>query len=131
MRTNRVRGTVLSALAITCLTIAPAMAAGKPSTPPAVTPPVVMDKSEVEVQILAINDFRGYLEPPAGSSGRVADIVDGVPVTVDAGGAEYLASHVKALEAENRNTVVVSAGDLIGASPLISALFMTSPRSRR
>lgn len=74
----------------------------------------------IEVQILAINDFHGNLEPPAGSSGRIEGI--------DAGGAEYLAAHVAALEATNRkNTVVVSAGDLIGASPLLSALFHDEP----
>ena len=74
----------------------------------------------VEVQVLGINDFHGNLEPPAGSSGRIEGI--------DAGGAAYLASHVAALEATNpRNTVVVSAGDLVGASPLLSALFHDEP----
>jgi 5'-nucleotidase len=73
----------------------------------------------VDVQILAINDFHGNLEPPSGSSGRIG--------TIDAGGVEYLATHVQALEATNPNTVVVSAGDLIGASPLLSALFHDEP----
>jgi 5'-nucleotidase len=74
----------------------------------------------VDVQLLGINDFHGNLEPPAGSSGRIG--------TVNAGGVEYLATHVKALEATNpENTVVLSAGDLIGASPLISALFHDEP----
>lgn len=78
----------------------------------------------VEVQVLALNDFHGNLVPPSGSSGRVTVAPN---TTVDAGGAEYLATHVKALEATNPNTVVVSAGDLIGASPLISALFHDEP----
>lgn len=73
----------------------------------------------VEVQLLALNDFHGNLEPPAGSSGRIG--------TVPAGGAEYLATHVRQLEATNPNTLVVSAGDLIGASPLLSALFHDEP----
>ncbi len=77
-------------------------------------------KPPIEVQILGINDFHGNLEPPAGSSGRIEGI--------NAGGAEYLASHVAALEATNPdNTVVVSAGDLVGASPLLSALFHDEP----
>ena len=46
---------------------------------------------------------------------------------MDAGGAEYLATHVRALSQANRNTHVVSAGDLIGASPLLSALFHDEP----
>ena len=74
----------------------------------------------VQVQVLGINDFHGNLAPPAGSSGRIEGI--------DAGGAEYLATHVADLEATNPdNTVVVSAGDLVGASPLLSALFHDEP----
>lgn len=73
----------------------------------------------LDVQILAINDFHGNLEPPAGSSGRIG--------TINAGGAEFLATHIQNLRATNPNTVVVSAGDLIGASPLISALFHDEP----
>ena len=73
----------------------------------------------VAVQILAVNDFHGNLEPPSGSSGRVG--------TVNAGGAAYLATHIANLRALNPNTVVVSAGDLIGASPLLSALFHDEP----
>ena len=44
-----------------------------------------------------------------------------------AGGAEYLATHVRMLERRNPNTLVVSAGDLVGASPLLSALFHDEP----
>lgn len=73
----------------------------------------------VNVQILALNDFHGNLLPPTGSSGRVG--------TTDAGGVEYLATHINDLRALNPNTVVVSAGDLIGASPLLSALFHDEP----
>lgn len=75
----------------------------------------------VDVQLLAINDFHGNLQPiPAtSSSGRIG--------TTPAGGVEYLATHIAALEAANPNTVVLSAGDLIGASPLLSALFHDEP----
>ena len=73
----------------------------------------------VNVQILAVNDFHGNLEPPSGSSGRIG--------AVNAGGVEYLATHISQLRATNPNTVVVSAGDMIGASPLISALFHDEP----
>lgn len=78
------------------------------------------------VQVLAMNDFHGNLKPPAGSSGRV---VTGPAPTdvVEAGGAEYLATHLKALEATNPNTVVVAAGDIVGATPLLSALFHDEP----
>ena len=89
--------------------------------------PVVKDRAEVEVQILALNDFHGNLLPPAGSSGRVGPSGTGT----NAGGAEYLATHVRTLEETNRNTIVVSAGDLIGASPLLSALFHDEPTTAR
>ena len=77
-----------------------------------------------QVQLLATNDFHGNLKPPAGSSGRVTT---GPGVTVDAGGAEYLATHIAALRATNPNTVMVAAGDVIGATPLLSALFHDEP----
>ena len=47
--------------------------------------------------------------------------------TVDAGGAAFLATHVRQLRAEQRNSLVLSGGDNIGASPLASALFHDEP----
>jgi 5'-nucleotidase len=82
----------------------------------------------VDVQLLGLNDFHGQLEPldPAlTSSGRILP-APGQP-EVAAGGAGYFAEHIRRLEAGNRNSLVVSAGDLIGASPLLSALFHDEP----
>src|SRR5580692_3688860 len=76
-------------------------------------------EATVTVQLLAINDLHGNLEPPMGSNGRIGD--------TPAGGAEYLATHLKSAIAENTNSIVVAAGDLIGASPLVSALFHDEP----
>ena len=70
----------------------------------------------VDVQVLAINDFHGNLEPPGGT-------FFGAP----AGGAAYLATVIRQLSEGVRDNVVVSAGDLIGASPLLSALFHDEP----
>jgi 5'-nucleotidase len=83
----------------------------------------------VDVQILGINDFHGNLQPPTGSNGRVVtSISNGAPVTVDAGGAEYLATWLKQLRTQNpSNTLLTSSGDLIGASPLLSGLFHDEP----
>ena len=77
------------------------------------------------VQLLAINDFHGNLQPPSGSSGILPDPVTGAATQV--GGVEYLATHMKSLRATEPNTITVGAGDLIGASPLISALFHDEP----
>jgi 5'-nucleotidase len=78
----------------------------------------------VHVQLLALNDLHGNLEPPQGSAGTIKLPDD---TAVETGGAAHLAARVAALRAENPNTVVVSAGDLIGASPLMSALFHDEP----
>jgi hypothetical protein len=78
----------------------------------------------VQVQLLALNDFHGNLEPPSGSTGAI----DGTP----AGGVERLATLLADLSAENgtSNTITVAAGDLIGVSPLLSAPSTTSRPSR-
>ena len=76
----------------------------------------------VPVRLLALNDFHGNLEPPTGSSGRM---VDETGATVEAGGAAYVATHMKALT--DKNTIAVAQGDLIGASPLISAAYHDEP----
>ncbi len=73
----------------------------------------------VDVQLLAINDFHGALEPASGGTGRIGD--------VDAGGIEYLAAHLARLRTENPNTLIVSAGDNIGGTPLLSSLFHDEP----
>ncbi|SDC74524.1 bifunctional metallophosphatase/5'-nucleotidase [Actinokineospora iranica] len=77
-----------------------------------------------DLRLIAFNDFHGNLAPPAGSSGRVT-LPDGN--TVDAGGAAYLATHVARLRGESEHSLVLSAGDNIGASPLTSALFHDEP----
>jgi 5'-nucleotidase len=79
----------------------------------------------VDVQLLGINDFHGQLELPTGSSGVITPLPGAT--AVPAGGAAYFAEHVRRLEAGHRNSLVVSAGDLIGASPLLSALFHDEP----
>ncbi|MDO9475766.1 MAG: bifunctional metallophosphatase/5'-nucleotidase [Pseudohongiella sp.] len=71
--------------------------------------------ADTQVKIIAFNDFHGNLF----SAGNVAD----VPV----GGVDVFAAYVDKLRAQNPYNVVVSAGDLIGASPLVSALFHDEP----
>ena len=80
--------------------------------------------NDTHVQLLAFNDFHGNLEPPTGSSGRISI---SPTQTVDAGGVAYFATHIKQLREENSNTLTVAAGDMIGASPLISGLFHDEP----
>jgi 5'-nucleotidase len=79
----------------------------------------------VEVQLLAINDFHGHLEST--TPGKVSRGTLRRRDRVPAGGAEYLATHVRLLSRRKPNTLVVAAGDLVGASPLLSALFHDEP----
>ena len=84
--------------------------------------PAQAAQAPIDLRMIAFNDFHGNLEPPAGSAGRVT-LSDGT--TVMAGGAAYMAAHVKQLR--TKNTLVFSAGDNVGASPLASALFHDEP----
>ena len=103
-------GVVATALALVLL--------GGCATPPA---------EPVRVKLLAINDFHGNLKPSA-SGIRIQDPADpGKTINVPAGGAEHLASAVQQLRALNPNHAFVAAGDLVGATPLLSALFHDEP----
>jgi 5'-nucleotidase len=76
------------------------------------------------VKLIAFNDYHGNLQSP-GTFGTSASVpaAERPPV----GGAEFLAGHVAKLKAQNPHNVVVGAGDLIGATPLISSLFLDEP----
>ncbi|WP_202079528.1 bifunctional metallophosphatase/5'-nucleotidase [Caldalkalibacillus salinus] len=69
----------------------------------------------IEVQLLGTNDFHGQLD--------VYSTVDGQM----AGGAEYLAAYLKAYEEQNKNTLIVHAGDMVGASSPVSSLLQDEP----
>src|SRR5688500_4883462 len=79
----------------------------------------------VEVKLIAFNDFHGNLQPPKATVDHPAPGPDAV--RVPAGGVAYLASAIAALREGSANSLVVSAGDMIGASPLVSALFLDEP----
>ncbi|MFH0243736.1 bifunctional metallophosphatase/5'-nucleotidase [Streptomyces sp. HK10] len=82
----------------------------------------------VDLQVLAINDFHGNLEPPTGSSGRVThQHPDGTTEQIEAGGAEYLATALREAREGNPYSVTVAPGDIVGASPLLSGLFHDEP----
>jgi 5'-nucleotidase len=68
----------------------------------------------VQLRVLAINDFHGNIATSSDAFGGV-------------GRVDYLAANIAAARAGADNSVFVSAGDLIGASPLISALFHDEP----
>ena len=77
--------------------------AGTPETP-AERPGVV------KLRLLGVNDFHGHLEPPR----------PGI------GGAAWLGAHLDRATVPDR-TIRVHAGDMVGASPLLSSWFKDEP----
>ncbi|MBN8986376.1 MAG: metallophosphoesterase, partial [Rhizobiales bacterium] len=81
----------------------------------------------VPLRILAINDLHGNLEPPPGGI-RIDDPINKErKIRINAGGVEHMATLVRQLRADHKNTTFVAAGDLIGASPFLSAMFHDEP----
>lgn len=92
-----------------------------------VAPSHAQSPAPVDLRILAINDFHGNLRPPPGGI-RIADPADKTKkITVPAGGSERMATLVDQLRDGHNNTIFVAAGDLIGASPFLSAMFHDEP----
>ena len=94
--------------------VATSLAFGCASGGPVPAAPEAGEPAEVELRIVAINDFHGHIATSSDSFGGV-------------GRADYLAANIAAARAGAQNSAFVSAGDLIGASPLISALFHDEP----
>ena len=67
----------------------------------------------LKVKLIAFNDFHGYIKPFEGSGSNP--------------GVTRFSTRIKELKAQNPLHAVVSAGDMIGASPLTSALFKDEP----
>lgn len=67
------------------------------------------------VQLLGINDLHGQL--------NVTRTVNGRPV----GRADYLAAYLKQRQSQNINTLLVHAGDMVGASAPVSAILNDEP----
>ena len=66
----------------------------------------------VQLQLLGVNDFHGHLEPPQPGLG----------------GAAWLGAHLaRAAASHPERTITVHAGDMVGASPLVSSYFHDEP----
>jgi 2',3'-cyclic-nucleotide 2'-phosphodiesterase / 3'-nucleotidase / 5'-nucleotidase len=71
-----------------------------------------------KVQLLGINDLHGQLDYSTKVNGETV------------GGIEYLAAYLKQREALNPNTLMLHAGDAVGASRPVSALLQDEPTIR-
>ncbi|WP_349744370.1 TIGR03790 family protein [Roseateles cavernae] len=69
--------------------------------------------SQLTVKLIAFNDLHGAIKSAEGAPGNP--------------GVARLANRIQALKATNPLHAVVSAGDMVGASPLSSALFKDEP----
>jgi 5'-nucleotidase len=87
----------------------------RPETKQKKEKPPAANNRYIQVQLLGINDLHGQI--------NVTRNVGGKP----AGRADYLAAYLKQREAENKNTLLVQAGDMVGASPPASALLQDEP----
>jgi 5'-nucleotidase len=81
-------------------------------------------KAKTTIKIVAFNDFHGQLESP-GSFRQTPSSAASTNIPV--GGVDWMAGYVANLKNQNPSTIVVSAGDIIGATPLVSALFHDEP----
>ncbi|MFJ2113999.1 bifunctional metallophosphatase/5'-nucleotidase [Streptomyces sp. NPDC087850] len=75
------------------------------------------------VQLLALNDLHGNLDPVEGAAGRITH--RGTPL--QAGGLAQMATLLDEARAGRTNSLTVAAGDMIGGSPLLSAIFHDEP----
>ncbi|WP_445366543.1 bifunctional metallophosphatase/5'-nucleotidase [Methylomonas sp. BW4-1] len=76
------------------------------------------------IKIVAFNDFHGQLESP-GTFRQTP--TSAASTNIPVGGVDWMAGYINDLKNQNPSTVVVSAGDIIGATPLVSALFHDEP----
>nr|WP_227591681.1 bifunctional metallophosphatase/5'-nucleotidase [Acinetobacter vivianii] len=85
------------------------------------------ERKNQSINILAFNDFHGNLEPPKRFIEADDPSDSSKTVRIPVGGVSYFADAIKKLRSQYPNNAVVSAGDLISASPLTSSLFLDEP----
>jgi 5'-nucleotidase len=79
-------------------------------------PNIKKDKDRfIQVQLLGINDLHGQLDMTRRFNGRKL------------GGVEYLSAYLNLKKKENKNTILVEAGDMVGGSAPISSFLQEEP----
>lgn len=84
-------------------------------------------RADQTAHLIAFNDFHGNLEPPLRRITAPDPGNPGKTVDVPAGGAAYMATAIAQLKQKYPLNAVVSAGDMVSASPLVSSLFLDEP----
>ncbi len=89
--------------------------------------PLAPATGTVDVKIIGFNDFHGNLKAPS-LRVPVPDPAQSTGFRLEpAGGVEQFSALIQSLREKNRNHIVVSAGDMVGATPLMSAFFRDEP----
>lgn len=86
-----------------------------------------LPSQHMEIALLGFNDLHGQLEPLRQSVVLPSTQTAQGTITLPVGGMAYLAGTVAALKARTPHHAVVAAGDVVGASPMVSALFLDEP----
>ena len=86
--------------------------------------PQLAPSGPVEVNLVALNDFHGNLDR---SKFTYTSVADAERRTVQAGGIDTLSGALKAWRREDAQLIFVGNGDLVGASPAMSALWADEP----
>ncbi|MEG1326153.1 MAG: bifunctional metallophosphatase/5'-nucleotidase, partial [Janthinobacterium sp.] len=87
------------------------------------TPPTP-SAAPVDINLVALNDFHGNLDR---SKFTYTSVAGTERRTVQAGGIDTLSGALKAWRREDAQLIFVGNGDLIGASPAMSALWADEP----
>jgi 5'-nucleotidase len=90
----------------------------------AVRAPAPAALAPIDINLVALNDFHGHLEASkfVSTSAR-----DGKETTISAGGIDNLAAALQAFRQEDKDLLLVGAGDLVGASPAMSSMWADEP----
>ncbi|HEU4372546.1 MAG TPA: bifunctional metallophosphatase/5'-nucleotidase [Telluria sp.] len=78
----------------------------------------------VAINLVALNDFHGHLEA---SKFVYTSAREGKETTISAGGIDNLAAALQAFRQEDKDLLLVGAGDLVGASPAMSSMWADEP----
>jgi 5'-nucleotidase len=101
------------------ITIGAALLSAGCATRPAAQPGQLID-----IELVALNDFHGHLEPTKFTYTPKAGAAS---VSVQAGGIATLAGALQAWRKQDRDLLFVAAGDLVGGTPAISAMWADEP----
>jgi 5'-nucleotidase len=85
----------------------------------ATTPPAPID-----INLVAVNDFHGHLEA---ENFTYASVKDGKEHVAHAGGIATLGAALQAWRREDKELLLIGAGDLVGASPALSGAWADEP----